>query len=244
MRKNICFNEEWLFSKTPAVQTIPDEHWQSVTLPHTWNAKDGQDGGNDYCRGTCWYAKSFERPDTDEGDEVWLQLEGAAMTAEVFLNGVRLAHHEGGYSTFRINLTWQLKEGTNLLQISVDNGKNRTVYPQKADFTFYGGIYRDVTMIIVPHTHFTLGDHGAPALKVTPKVSGTSAEVTVEAHTEGNDEPVTFTLNNETQQITAVHGVASAIFHLEQVHLWNGTEDPYLYTVSAELQSEIGRAHV
>ena len=237
MNQKFKFNENWLFSQTATADTVPDEHWQRVTLPHTWNAKDGQDGGNDYYRGTCWYMKSFERPETDEGDEVWLQLEGAAMTAEVFLNGVRLAHHEGGYSTFRINLTWQLKEGTNLLQISVDNGKNRTVYPQKADFTFYGGIYRDVTMIIVPHTHFTLGDHGAPALKVTPKVSGTSAEVTVEAHTEGNDEPVTFTLNNETQQITAVHGIATAVFHLKQVHLWNGTEDPYLYTVSAELQS-------
>ena len=97
-----------------------------MTLPHTWNAKDGQDGGNDYYRGTCWYAKQFARPDLAPGQQLWLEFKGAAMTAEVYLNGHKLARHEGGYATFRVELTGALQDD-NLLTVSVDNGKNDTV---------------------------------------------------------------------------------------------------------------------
>ena len=114
---------------------------EAVTLPHTWNAVDGQDGGNDYYRGTCWYTLALTKPAIPAGGKAVLQLDGAAMTAAVYLNGEKLAEHKGGYSTFRVDLTDHLKE-ENLLAISVDNRDNDTVYPQKADFTFYGGIYR------------------------------------------------------------------------------------------------------
>lgn len=80
-----------------------------------WNAVDGQDGGNDYYRGTCWYVKTFAKPEIEDGEEVWLELEGAAMTSEVYLNGEKLMHHEGGYSAFRVNLTEHLKEKNELV---------------------------------------------------------------------------------------------------------------------------------
>ena len=140
--EKIEFNAGWYFSSQDVGENRTLAHGRAVILPHTWNAEDGTDGGNDYHRGRCWYVKKFPRPALEDGDEVWLEFEGAAMTAVVSLNGTGLARHEGGYSTFRVELTAYLEE-ENLLAVSVDNSVNDRVYPQKADFTFYGGLYRD-----------------------------------------------------------------------------------------------------
>ena len=134
MRSTLNFNSHWQFTKPGAAPV-------AVTLPHTWNAADGTDGGNDYFRGTCTYTKEFAAPAHADDEEVWLEFEGAAMTAVVTLNDQELTRHAGGYSTFRVNLTPALA-AQNTLTVTVDNSANRTVYPQKADFTFYGGLYR------------------------------------------------------------------------------------------------------
>lgn len=232
MRTMICFNQGWQFSK-------PGEAAHAVTMPHTWNAKDGTDGGNDYFRGTCTYTKEFAAPAHAEGEEVWLEFEGVAMSAVVTLNGQELARHAGGYSTFRVNLTPALA-AQNTLTVTVDNSANRTVYPQKADFTFYGGIYRDVHMLVVPHSHFALDNHGAPALRVTPKVADdfVSAEVTIEAFCENTPDgtEVLFTVEGVGEQSAPVQGgKAVAMFTLNPVHLWDGVTDPYLYNAAAAL---------
>ena len=135
MRTTINLNADWRFCKTAQVPAIFPADWERVDLPHTWNAVDGQDGGNDYWRGTAAYCKHFARPDMPEDARCFLSFQGAAMTAEVFLNGQKLARHEGGYSTFRVDVTACLQE-ENLLCVTVDNSKNDRVYPQKADFTF------------------------------------------------------------------------------------------------------------
>ena len=125
MRQIISFNDNWLFNK-------PGEAAEAVTLPHTWNAIDGQDGGNDYWRGTATYTKQFRKDDVGalheapDGSRVYIEFKGAAMTADVILNGKHLAHHEGGYSTFRAELTEAL-EDENLLVVTVDNGVNDRV---------------------------------------------------------------------------------------------------------------------
>ena len=203
---------------------------EAVALPHTWNAVDGQDGGNDYYRGTCWYTLALKKPTIPAGGKAVLQLDGAAMTAAVYLNGEKLAEHKGGYSTFRVDLTDHLQE-ENLLAISVDNSDNDTVYPQKADFTFYGGIYRDVTLHIVPAEYFALSDNGTPALKVTPIVTdlaAKTAEVTVEAAVVGA-QSVTFALEGQTITAPVEKGTATAVFTLDNAHLWDGIDDPFLY---------------
>ena len=130
MRHIIHFNENWTFNK-------PGETAAAVSLPHTWNNVDGQDGGNDYWRGTATYSKAFAKPELRDGERCFIEFDGAAMTADVILNGRHLAHHEGGYSTFRADLTDALEEN-NLLVVTVDNSANDRVYPQMADFTFYG----------------------------------------------------------------------------------------------------------
>ena len=233
MRKQILWNSDWLFARgdTPEKAT-------PVTLPHTWNAKDGQDGGNDYYRGTCLYTKAFEVPDHSDSEEVWLEFEGVAMTAVVTLNGHELTRHEGGYATFRVNLTPALA-AQNTLTVAVDNGKNRTVYPQKADFTFYGGIYRPVHLLVVPKAHFALDYHGAPGLRVTPVLSADlkAAEIHAEALVTGTAQSVQFTLGEETLSAPVTDGKAEGTFKLENVHLWDGVNDPYLYKMQATLDS-------
>ena len=150
MRKITLLNTDWKYVKSAADAAAAfAASGEAVTLPHTWNAVDGQDGGNDYYRGTCWYTKKLEVPALEDGEEAWLEFTAAAMMADVYLNGEKLAHHEGGYSTFRVNLTDHL-QAENELAVSVDNSDNDRVYPQKADFTFYGGLYREVNLIVVP----------------------------------------------------------------------------------------------
>ena len=228
MRTFIPFNEDWIFAK-------PGEDGMPVTLPHTWNAIDGQDGGNDYWRGTACYTKRFKAPKLEEGQRLFIEFNGAAMTAEVILNGKPLCRHEGGYSTFRAELTNAL-EADNTLTVQVDNGRNDRIYPQKADFTFYGGLYRDVNLIVVPEVHFELVVDGGPGIKVTPILNGDTAEVTVETW-QNADAPVTFTVDGQTIRAQSENGHAKAVITLEKPRLWNGTDDPFLYEARAALPS-------
>ena len=234
MRNILNFNDNWRFCKTAEVPvSLPA--WEAVPLPHTWNAQDGQDGGNDYWRGTAMYAKAFSKL-SHEGAVV-LEFLGAAMTADVYLNGAHLAHHEGGYSTFRVDITDHLQE-VNLLCVAVDNSNNDRVYPQKADFTFYGGIYRDVNLILVPENHFELCKDGTPGIKVTPMVNDKDAIVTVETWQAGEGD-VTMTVAGMEKTVPSVSGHAAAEFIIENVHLWDGIEDPYLYEAKAEFGGDV-----
>lgn len=239
MRKLFTMNENWKFVKTAAdAASAAAAEGETVALPHTWNAIDGQDGGNDYHRGTCWYVKEFAKPETKDSDRVYMEFLGAAMTADVYFNGENVCHHEGGYSTFRIDITEKLQDN-NLLVVSLDNDDNTTVYPQKADFTFYGGLYRNVNIIIVPETHFALDYCGTPGIKVTPAVDldAKKAAVTVEAWVTGSASSVDFTVNGETITAPVINEHAEAVFTIENVHLWDGVDDPFLYTAKAVLES-------
>ena len=141
-----------------------------MDLPHTWNARDGQDGGNDYWRGTCIYRTHFAAPQFNTAShQVWIQIDGVNASAHVVLNGSPVCNHDGGYSTFRANITELLRD-ENELTVEVANSKNDRVYPQKADFTFYGGIYRDVSLMVVSKNHFTLDYFGGPGIRIDTHV--------------------------------------------------------------------------
>lgn len=242
MRQQINFNQDWVFVKQDlAYAKVILADGEKINLPHTWNAADGQDGGNDYYRGRCWYRKEFARPQTEAGQEVWVEFAGVAMTADVYINGEAVGHHEGGYSTFRVNITDYLQD-ENLLVVSADNQANQTVYPQVADFTFYGGIYRDVTMLIVPKEHFALQYYGSPAIRVTPALDGDSADVQIEVwveHSEDGREVEIEIAGVASQSCNVLDGYACGTIRIEAVHRWDGLSDPYLYTAIARL-SESG----
>lgn len=221
MRNIIDFNTDWYFNKTNEIPAALPVHWEKIRLPHTWNAIDGQDGGNDYWRGTAMYVKAFSRPELEENGRAIIEFNGAAMAADVYVNGHHLAHHEGGYSTFRVDITDALQED-NLLCVAVDNGENDHVYPQKADFTFYGGLYRGVNLIMVSDSHFELCKDGTPGIKVTPVVKGHSALITVEAWTDGPAKRVRMEVDGRFIDAKVEQGKAEAVFEIENVHLWDG----------------------
>lgn len=214
--KNI--NENWVFVK--------ENEKSTVNLPHTWNGIDGQDGGNDYYRGKCTYIKEIAKVDMPQGEEIYLQLNGVNSSAFVYFNSKLVCTHHGGYSTFRVKL--ENIRDNNEIKIEADNSPNDFVYPQQADFTFYGGIYRDVTLIGVEKNHFDLDYYGAPGIQITPVVNGDKADVNVKTYITGGGE-VRVTVNGETKTGTEVD------FIVDNPHLWNGVADPYLYNAVAEL---------
>ena len=128
MRKEQLLNSDWLFRYHDGTES-------RVDVPHTWNNIDGQDGGNDYYRGTCTYEKTFNSPEYSDDQRVYIEFNGVNASAKVILNGVDVVTHDGGYSTFRADITDYLKEENHLV-VEVDNSVNDRVYPQKADFTF------------------------------------------------------------------------------------------------------------
>lgn len=234
MRKLITFNEDWLFTTSPINPEAPElKNMESVNLPHTWNAEDGADGDDYYYRGVCWYAKKFPKP---EGECIFLEVEAASQIAEVYLNGVYLGRHQGGFSMFRIDLTDHLTD-ENLLLISVDNRENEITYPQFADFTFFGGLYRGVNLLVVPETHLQM-EHGDPGLHVKVEVEEDGSAI-IDLNTGLTDVQVDFHFaitdadGNVVSQIVTTTG--NHVFHMEHPHLWNGVKDPYLYTAHVKL---------
>ena len=214
--------------------TGPDGTTTTVDLPHTWNARDGQDGGNDYWRGTCIYRTHFAAPQFNTAShQVWIQFDGVNASAHVVRNGSPVCNHDGGYSTFRANITELLRD-ENELTVEVDNSKNDRVYPQKADFTFYGGIYRDVSLMVVSKNHFTLDYFGGPGIRITPTVQGADASVQVTTWHDGEGE-VSIELLDAAGNTVATGKGPDITLTIFNAHLWNGVKDPYLYSCKARL---------
>ena len=238
MRQIVNINRKWAFTKQAT--SVPSElpmNWDWVNLPHSWNAIDGQDGDSDFYRGTCYYVKKLLKADLPETDKYYLEIKGANSSADVYVNGKVLAHHDGGYSTWRVDITNHLQH-ENLIVIAVDNAPNDKVYPQFADFTFYGGLYRDVNIVCVNDSHFELMYHGGPGLKITPVVNGKNADVEIEtwlANAKAGQQ-IKYAVKDAEGNVVCekVTSDTKVSFTIENVHLWHGRKDPYLYT--AELQ--------
>lgn len=233
MRRTVKLMRDWMF-------TDQNQRKRPVDLPHTWNAIDGQDGGNDYYRGTCIYEKSVEKPEFDSDERVYLQFRGVNASATVFLNDEMIGNHNNGYATFRMDVTEKLKE-ENRIRVEVDNSKNQKVYPQVADFTFYGGIYRDVDFLVVSEKHFDLEYYGGNGVQVTPEVKDGNGILKVKTYTnvdlEGTEARVLLTLKDAKGNAVGSAEGADAVIEVANVHLWDGVKDPYLYVLSAQLMS-------
>ena len=241
MRKILNINYKWAFSKeaTEVPENVPST-WNFVNLPHSWNAIDGQDGGNDYYRGTVYYAKELDREEIPAADRYFLEFKGANSSAELYVNGEKKMHHDGGYSTWRCDITTEIARGPKtMIVVAVDNAPNEIVYPQMADFTFYGGLYRDVNLICVSDSHFDLEYHGGPGLKITPVVSGSDANVEVQVWVKSYkvNQSLRYILRNADGKVISTYETTGrkVKFPIKNVHKWHGRKDPYLYSCEVQL---------
>lgn len=238
MRTVININKNWKFSKeltAPPQALLPE--MEEVDLPHTWNAVDGQDGGNDYFRGIGYYVKELSLQDLPKAEKYVLEFQGANSSAAVYVGGEKLAQHDGGYSTFRVDITEKLTDKT-IVTVAVDNAPNEYVYPQMADFTFYGGLYRDVNLYCLPSTHFDLDYFGAKGLMVTPTLMENGGyRIGVKAFTTNllaGDKIVCEIIDREGNVLTKQSSEKEKIeLFLAKPRLWQGRKDPYLYTLRA-----------
>ena len=234
-------NYKWAFTKQ--ADAVPAElplNWNFVNLPHCWNAIDGQDGGSDYYRGACYYCKELDKEELPTADRYYIEIQGANSSADLYVNGRHFAHHDGGYSTWRADVTEEIGAAVKpLITVVVDNSPNDTVYPQVADFTFYGGLYRDVNILCVSESHFDLDYYGSPGLKVTPAIEGKDAAVEIETWITGAREGQSLRyaiLDAEGKEVAAAHTADTKVtLNIADVHLWHGRKDPYLYTAKIEL---------
>ena len=233
MRQTISLMKDWMFTGKTGKASLVD-------LPHTWNNKDGQDGGNDYYRGTCVYEKKLHKPEFASDERVYLQFHGVNASAKVIFNGKELYKHDNGYSTFRMDVTDELKD-ENELRVEVDNSVNDRVYPQKADFTFYGGIYREVEFLIVNEEHFDLDYYGGPGIKVKADVKNGKGILKAKPYVNSKDLEskglrVVLELKDADGNVVGTAEGLKAIIEVPNVHLWHGVKDPYLYQLTASLK--------
>ncbi len=245
LRKIINLNKNWKFvQQNVGLPEMDPVDWRDVDLPHTWNAVDGHDGNGSYDRGSYWYAKRFATPAQPlAGGRVYVEILAAGQQATVYVNGEKVAYHEGGYSAFRADITDLCRENEhNLLVVNCSNEYKDSVYPQSADFTFYGGLYRGVNLISVPNTHFDLDYYGSCGLVVTPKpCSCGGAMFELKSFVTNADENFTvlYSIRNaEGREVAAGTRPAddtAITLYVPDAQLWQ-IDDPYLYTVTATLQ--------
>jgi len=244
LRKIINWNENWGFFKGEFNQK---NIWETVTLPHTWNNLDGQDGGNDYYQGISWYKKTFIKE--NDWKEIYIRFGAVSKKAEVWCNNNFVGNHLGGFSAFTFDLTPYLQDGENEILVKADNSNSLPIYPIYADFTFFGGIYRDVELICFDEkAHFDVTKFGTDAIFVTPCTDGTVVIDTYVIADNGNniyveifDESGNSVVKSKTIELKENHIAEQKIqfiLKVPEVHLWNGINDPYLYTVKLFLSSQ------
>ena len=229
MRKKICINNGWIFEKNG------DKF--NIDLPHTWNASDGQDGTNGYDRGKYIYRRKLEKIDAES---VILEFEGVNSVCDVYIDGEKIGSHKGGYSHFRFDITSYAGKECELA-VAVDNRDAADVYPSSADFTFWGGIYRNVNLITGGKCHFSSSDYSSDGVYVTPFKSGDEWKIGIKSLIDG---PVPGAVINYTlidadgkTVVSSECGIEKSelIMNCGEVNLWNGRKSPYLYTLEAKI---------
>ncbi len=247
-------NDNWYFVKGDTAIT---SKWEQVSLPHTWNTTDAMDDIPDYYRGIGWYKRNINISKQLKDKAVSLFFEGANQETEVFVNGKKAGKHIGGYTGFNIQVEKLLKFGEqNEIVVKVDNSFNPSIAPLTADFTFYGGIYRDVYLITTNKIRFA-GDHGSKGVYITtPVVSDRSAQVQSKSIVSNtSNKSVSFKILNDLFDASGkkvseskmqillkpgdIKSVQQKLPEIEFPKLWS-PEEPYLYKVITKIVSHSG----
>ena len=226
--KKVNINSDWEFEKE-GVKSV-------VSLPHTWNGEDGQ-SRKDYYKGKCVYRKKLKKAP----GVCYIEFNGANSVSEVFIDKNQVGTHRGGYSMFRFRIDEYLTEEENLLEVYVDNTVIPEVFPTSADFTFYGGIYRDVNLIYAGETRFSLDDGSREGVSAVPRRVGGEWELEIKANVTGagKDTVCVFELKDDLGSVVArdtrPSEAAASVLKVSSPRLWDGLKDPYLYTLCCTL---------
>src|ERR1017187_9886772 len=250
-RVDVILDPGWRFIRQDVTgaqnSNYNDSAWSVINLPHTWNNLDGQDGGNNYYRGIGWYRSHYTVDASYAGPRFFLKFDGAFYVTDVYLNGNYLGEHQGGFAAFVFDATPYLNVGAdNVIAVKVSNASNTNIPPLSADFTFFGGLYRDAHLLVTDPVQISPLDYGSPgiylkttsvssnsaSLQVTTVVSNSTASaqtVTVRAVvTDAATNIVTTLTNVVTLPAASVSNVVASTV-IANPHLWNGLADPYLY---------------
>jgi beta-galactosidase len=267
MRSPMSLNTGWKFLAGDDAKAegpgFDDSAWQSVDLPHTWNGLDGQDGGDNYRRGAGWYRRHLALPAATAARRFYLQFDGASLMADVYVNGIHLGNHKGGFARFRFDATAALRQGAdNVIAVRVDNGR-LGIPPTSSDFTIFGGLYRGVSLLVTHPIQVSTMDMGSDGVFIEQHdVSAASASIVVRAELENHGADAsdvkvrmvvidaarkwqgasesTFTAHMEPGSSTEV----VEPLKIASPHLWNARSDPYLYTVRVELMASTERGAI
>ncbi len=260
-REVVNFCDGWQFVKSDIGLGAKDATWHNVTIPHSWNTQDGQDGGGSradvsagYHRGACWYRKTFKTPADLSQKRVFLKFEAASITTNVFLSGTHLGQHKGAFTAFCYEITDTLKNNAeNLLEVKVDNSLDLDIAPLSGDFTMFGGIYRPIWLIITDKTCITPLDYASSGVYLCPKdVSESTATIEILTKIDSSDttshpvEVISHILDAKSRPVTKVSKTVNLApgerqdvtqsVTIDKPHLWNGRKNPYLYTVVVKMR--------
>jgi beta-galactosidase len=260
VRQRVDLNTGWRFNKGDVAgaeaTTFNDSAWQQLNVPHTWNALDGADGGNNYYRGVGWYRRHYTVPAAYAGKMLFLQFAGANQVADVWVNGTYLGKHSGGYSRFRFGATSAFKVGQdNVIAVKVNNANNADIAPLSADYSFDGGIYRNVSLQVVDPLAVRMLDSAGPGVYLRQR-SVTAASATVDVttklfnnNTSSRDVVVRTVITDASGTVVADQslpartvGANAGVDVVQTVtiagpHRWDGLADPYLYHANVEIRS-------
>jgi len=257
-------NSNWEFHKGDFKDFFRQKNdsakWEEISLPHSWNTTDvTQDTG--YYRGIGWYKKTIYVPQIWQGKSIYLYFEGANQVTEVYVNGRLAGKHVGGYTAFSFDIGKLLKydqtSTPNQIAVKVDNSHNENIPPLNADFTFFGGIYRDVYLISANPVHFNLDNNSGPGVRIkTPVVGNDDADITVESSitntgatklkvvvsssiedAEGN--LVKQVATHATLSAGSTSSITQPLNGIAKPHLWS-PDDPYLYKVVTTISDKDG----
>ena len=248
MKKVINLNRGWVFSRR-----LPEDfsrrlrvEAEKVDLPHSWNVLDASGGGkNDLYQGKCAYQKELHIPAELKKIYLYLEFKGVNSAAELYVNGRPAGTHRGGFSAFRVEITPYVSFGqNNIITLSVDNSPGETLSSLSERFFFFGGIYRDVNLIVTGDAHFALDEYGSPGVRVVPRLTEKGGRVGISTSIRN---PVSYDVINYTVYDQNGCAVGSAtvnpknpetIIDIPEPELWQGRRSPYLYSLRARLMRD------
>lgn len=256
-------NDNWKFHKgglafgqrsfIKVYPTQVDELWDTISIPHTWNADDPFDDQESYTRGISWYRKGLVLPDDYSNKKVFIHFEGANQVVDVFMNGAFVGNHKGGYTAFTMDVTEFLKAGQeNILAVKVDNSFSSVVPPLSVGYGLYGGIYRDVWLIATDKVHFSMMNYGSKGLFIsTPEVSKSTAKVLVKGNVvnaadaiaevkikqtifDAEGKQIAETSTTKRLQAGENFAFSADVMNVKKPALWS-PDSPILYSVKSQL---------